>query len=137
MAWADLSYDGAPVRIGQYVQTVQRINGLGTVLEPLVAAPAIGISITPRRGIVPLDAKSFDVTAVLHSNVKGPAKGAVRLDLPSGWKSQPASVPFATTSDGEDRSVTFTVTPANLAEQPYDITAVAESAARNIARATR
>ncbi len=126
VAWADLSYDGAPVRIGQYVQTVQRINGLGTVLEPLVAAPAIGISITPRRGIVPLDAKSFDVTAVLHSNVKGPAKGAVRLDLPSGWKSQPASVPFATTSDGEDRSVTFTVTPANLAEQPYDITAVAE-----------
>ena len=58
-AWADLSYDGAPIRIGRYVQTVKRVNGLGTVLEPLVSAPAIGISIAPRFGIVPLDAKSF------------------------------------------------------------------------------
>jgi LmbE family N-acetylglucosaminyl deacetylase len=127
VAWADWSFDGVPIRIGQVVQTVKRVNGLGTVLEPLAAGPAIGISISPRFGIVPLDAKAFPVKAVIHSNVKGPASGTVRLDLPAGWKADPATVPFATAEDGQDRSVSFTVTPSSLAEKPYTITAVAES----------
>ena len=125
-AWADVSFDGAPIRIGQYVQTVKRENGLGTVLEPLAVGPAVGVAISPRAGIVPLDAKSFQVATVVHSNVKGEANGTVRLDLPAGWKSDPAAAQFTTTQDGEDRSLNFTVTPANLGERPYDITAVAE-----------
>jgi LmbE family N-acetylglucosaminyl deacetylase len=129
-AWADLTYDGAPIRIGQDVKSVKRVNGLGTVLDPLVSAPAISISITPRRGIVPLGARSFQVTAQVHSNVKGAANGTVRLDLPAGWKSQPAKAQFATTADGEDRSVTFAVTPASLGEKAYEITAVAELGGR-------
>ena len=127
VAWADFLYAGAPVRLGQYVQTVKRVNGLGTVLEPLVTGPAIGVSIIPRAGVVPLTSKSFEVTAVIHSNVKGAANGTVRLDLPVGWKSQPVSVPFVTVQDGDDRSLVFTVTPAGLTTQAYDITAVAES----------
>ena len=94
IAWAEFSYEGVPVRLGQYVQSVKRVTGLGTVLEPLVTAPAIGIAISPRSGVVPLDAKSFEVTTVIHSNVKGPANGTVRLDLPAGWRakrSQPRS----------------------------------------------
>jgi LmbE family N-acetylglucosaminyl deacetylase len=125
-AWADFTFDGAPIRIGEYVQSVQRITGQGTVLQPLVVAPAIGVAITPKAGIVPVDEKSFPVTAVVHSNVKGPAKGAVRLELPAGWTSKPASADFATSSDGQDQSVTFQVSPANLAEKPYRITALAE-----------
>ena len=125
-AWAEWNFNGAPIRVGQVVQTVKRVNGLGTVLQPLVTGPAIGVSIEPRFGIVPLDAKSFSVKTVIHSNVKGPASGTVRLDLPPGWKSQPASVPFATTLDGDDLGVSFTVTPSNLGEKPYSITAVAE-----------
>src|SRR5205823_12769271 len=54
----------------------------------------------------------------------------VRLDLPTGWKSQPASALFATTQDGEDRTLAFTVTPANLTQQAYSITAVAEYGGR-------
>ena len=130
VAWADWSFDGAPIRIGQVVQTVKRVNGLGTVLEPLAVAPAIGIAISPRFGIVPLDAKAFPVKTVIHSNVKGAANGTVRLDLPAGWKADPASVPFSTGEDGEDRSVSFTVTPSGLAEKPYTITAVAEYAGK-------
>src|SRR4029077_19314925 len=108
VAWAEWSFDGAPIRIGQFVQTVKRVNGLGTVLEPLIAAPAIGVSIAPRFGIVPLDSKAFEVKTVIHSNVKGPASGVLKLELPAGWKSEPSSVPFSTTQDGEDRAVSFT-----------------------------
>ncbi|HEY3456899.1 MAG TPA: PIG-L family deacetylase [Bryobacteraceae bacterium] len=129
-AWANFSYQGVPIRIGEYVQTVKRITGQGTVLEPLTVAPAIGVAITPRFGIVPLTGKSFPVTAVVHSNVKGPAKGDVRLQLPAGWTSEPASAPFATSDDGQDQSVTFQVEAGSLGEKPYQITAVAEYAGR-------
>ena len=87
---------------------------------------SIPIAIAPRFGVVPLNSKSFDVKAVLHSNVKGAAKGAVRLDLPAGWKSQPASIDFLTTQDGEERTLSFSVTPSSIEEKSYAITAVAE-----------
>jgi hypothetical protein len=125
-AWAEFSYEGAPVRIGQTVQTVKRENGLGSVYQPLAVAPAVGIAIAPRFGIVPLNSGSFPVSAVVHSNVKGPAKGTVRLDLPPSWRSDPPSVEFATVLDGQDQTVTFNVTPSNLSEKPYEITAIAE-----------
>jgi LmbE family N-acetylglucosaminyl deacetylase len=124
-AWAEFTYDGVPIRIGRYVQTIQRVTGEGSVYLPLVVGPAISVGITPKAGIVPLDQKTFPVTAVIHSNVKGPAKGTLRLHLPEGWKANPTTADFATTSDGQDLSETFQVTPANLLEKPYEITAVA------------
>jgi LmbE family N-acetylglucosaminyl deacetylase len=125
-AWADFEYAGVPVRIGQYVQTTKRVTGAGTVSEPLAVGPAISVAISPHAGIVPLASKSFTASAVVHTNVKGPAKGTLRLDLPSGWKSQPASADFAFTDDGQDQSMTFQVTPGNLAEKLYQIQAIAE-----------
>jgi LmbE family N-acetylglucosaminyl deacetylase len=129
-ALADFVYDGAPIRLGAVVQTVKRVTGLGTVYEPLVVGPAIGVAIAPRYGVVPFGSKSFPVSVSLHSNVKGPASGTVKLDLPSGWTSVPASAPFSTGADGEDRAVTFEVTPSNLTERVFEITAVAEHAGK-------
>ena len=116
-------FDGVPFDQEQVVQSVQRVVGPGTVLEPLIVAPAISISITPQAGIVPLGTKSFEVTVKLHSNVKGPAKGTVQLDLPEGWAAPREE--FSTSKDGDDQSLDFHVTPASLKEKAYDITAVA------------
>jgi LmbE family N-acetylglucosaminyl deacetylase len=124
--WAEFEYDGAPIRIGQYVQTVQRVTGQGSVYLPLTVGPAISVSLTPKAGIVPLTAKAFPVTAVIHSNVKGPATGRVKLDLPSGWRAEPPESKFSTSEDGQDDSATFTVQPENLSQMPYQITAVGE-----------
>jgi len=123
--WAEFSYEGVPIRIGQVVQTVKRETGLGNVFEPLVVAPAISVSISPTAGIVPLGTQNFQLSVALHSDVKGPAKGTVRLDLPPGWQSSPASIPFATTKDGEDQAVSFQVQPKSLEQKAYDVTAVA------------
>jgi LmbE family N-acetylglucosaminyl deacetylase len=117
------SYDGVPFEIAQVVQSVKRVTGPGTVLEPLITGPAISVSISPQAGIVPLGAKSFDLTVSIHSNVKGPAKGKVKLDLPEGWKAPVEE--FSTAKDGDDQTLNFHVTPAHLAEKPYIITAVA------------
>jgi LmbE family N-acetylglucosaminyl deacetylase len=124
-ASVEMTYAGAQIEVDQVVQTVKRVTGSGQVLEPLVVGPAISVGISPRAGIVPLDSKSFPVTAVVHSNVKGPAKGALRLELPAGWRSTPESAEFSAAQEGEDHSFAFQVTPGNLAETSYEITAVA------------
>ncbi|MGH9401670.1 MAG: PIG-L family deacetylase [Terriglobia bacterium] len=125
-AWAEFEYQSVPVKIGQVVQSVERVTGPGTVLNPLVAGPAISLWISPHAGIVPLGRKSFDVTTLVHSNVKGPAQGRVRLNLPPGWKSDPASAGFSTARDGEDEALTFRVIPSQLQKRRYKLTAVAQ-----------
>lgn len=125
-AWLDVTFDGAPIRVGQYVQTTQRITGMGTVYHPLVVAPAISVAIAPHASVVPISSKSLSVTALVHSNVKGPAAGSVKLELPAGWKSNPESRTYSLAADNQEQSVSFEVTPARLAEQEYKITAVAD-----------
>jgi LmbE family N-acetylglucosaminyl deacetylase len=130
-AWAAFRFEDLPIRVGEYVQSVRRIAGQGTVLEPLAVAPAISVAIAPRAGVVPLSAKSFVVAAVVHSNVKGAATGTVKLNLPAGWKSDPTSAAFATADDGQEQSLSFQVTADKLRERAYQITAVAEYGSHN------
>jgi LmbE family N-acetylglucosaminyl deacetylase len=127
-AWAQFEFDGVLVRVGQVVQTIKRVNGFGVVSEPLVVAPTMSVTINPKAGIVPLKGKDFAVTTGIRSNVKGAAKGTVKLELPSGWTSAPPSVEFSTVSDGDEQFATFRVTPANLAEKTYQLTAVVDYA---------
>ncbi len=124
-AWADLNYQDVTVKLGQVVQTAQRANGLGVVYEPLAVAPAISVQLSASAGVVPLGSKSFPLSVVLHSNVKGPATGSIHLKVPEGWRSDPASQPFNASKDGEDQTVNFNVLPGDLAEKAYQITAVA------------
>ena len=125
-AWVDFTYEGASVRMGQVVQTVKRVTGPGLVLNPLVVAPAISVEIAPFAGIIPLDAKSISIAATVHSNVKGPARGRVRLELPEGWTATPAIADFSTQKDGEDQSILFNVIPKGLQQKSYRLTATAE-----------
>lgn len=124
-AWVEANYEGVPVKFGQVVQTVQHVTGPGVVYEPLVVGPAISLEVEPRAGIVPLGGASFDLAVKLHSNVKGPAKGSVRLNLPPGWESDPRDAQFSTEKDGEDRDLAFTIKPVGLSEKTWNIQAVA------------
>jgi LmbE family N-acetylglucosaminyl deacetylase len=117
------SLDGAPFEVSQVVQSVKRFTGPGLVFQPLIVGPAISLTMTPSSGIVPLDSKAFDVTVTVHSNVKGPAKGTVRLELPQGWRASQQE--FSTTKDGDDQTLQFHVTPGKIEPKPYTVTAVA------------
>jgi LmbE family N-acetylglucosaminyl deacetylase len=130
VARATVRYQGVEMDVSQVVQTVQHINGQGSVKEPLVVAPAISVSTEPSAGIVALGAPSFTLVASVRSNVKGSAEGTVKLELPAGWHSEPRSAPFSMVQDADQRRLTFRVLPAQLREQPYTITAVAEYGGR-------
>jgi LmbE family N-acetylglucosaminyl deacetylase len=124
-AQATISYQDVKIQLNGVVQTVHRINSVGPVLEPLLVAPAISLTVSPQAGIIPLTSTMFDLQITLHSSVKGPAKGQVHLKLPEGWTSSPEAADFAT-QDGEEKNLTFRVHPAAVQTRPYLITAVAE-----------
>ncbi|HMG01670.1 MAG TPA: PIG-L family deacetylase [Edaphobacter sp.] len=126
LATATVTYHDVAIHLAGVVQTVHHINGLGPVLEPLLIAPAISLTVTPYAGVVALDSSALELHVALHSSVKGPAKGTVRLDLPAGWKSTPEVASFAAMREGEDQNLTFHVQPQQVQTKPYIITAVAE-----------
>jgi len=125
-ARARLVYRGVPFEVAQVVQTSERVPGFGTLQNPLLLGPAISVWVAPSAGAVPLRSKSFAFTATVHSNVKGPAAGTLRLQLPAGWRATPAESPFSLARDGEDQTIRFSVAPDVVRPAEYTITAVAE-----------
>lgn len=124
-AVAVVKYNDVEIKLDRVVQTVHDVNGMGPVMEPLLVAPAISLTVSPQAGIVPLSSHSLELQVTLRSSVKGPARGQVHLDLPHGWTSSPADADFATARDGQEANLVFHVTPASIQARPYTITAVA------------
>jgi LmbE family N-acetylglucosaminyl deacetylase len=119
------TYQGVQLQLAETVQAVQREAGPGIVYHPLPIGPAISVTMAQSAGIVPLGQAAFPVTVRIHSDVNGPAKGTVHLDMPAGWKSQPASEAFSFEQEGQEQVVTFNVSPGRVAERAYRITAIA------------
>ena len=127
-AWAEFTFDGLPIRIGEVVQTLQRITGPGGFYEPLVVTPAIGVSVAPQARILPLDGSALPVRVTVHT--QSAADGSVSLKLPEGWHSDPAQAEFHRKSAGDTDPITFSVTPAARQAGEYTIKAIAQSAGR-------
>jgi LmbE family N-acetylglucosaminyl deacetylase len=124
-AWAEFSFDGLPIRIGQVVQTMHRVLGPGGIYEPLVVTPAIGVRINPEARILPLDGSPLPVNVTIHA--EGKAEGTVDLKLPDGWRSEPAEAHFHLDAAGDSEPIPFSVTAAKTEAGAYTIQAVANS----------
>ena len=125
-ATARVTYGGTELVIRKVVQTHTRIEGVGLVDNPLLVGPALSVSVSPAAGAMPLEAKSFEFSCTLHSNIKGPAKGTLKLHLPDGWTAAPNEYPFAFSEDGENETVAFQVTPHSVKTETYQIKAAAQ-----------
>jgi LmbE family N-acetylglucosaminyl deacetylase len=121
-----VDYRGAPLEMEQVVHSVSRIEGIGIMEDPLIVGPALSVSVSPAAGAVPLTSRQFAFTCTLHTNVKGPASGVLRLRLPEGWQSNPPQAPFSFARDGENQTLTFQVMPNGIKPQRYEIKAVAD-----------
>ncbi len=119
------SYQGTQNALTEVVQTARRVVGQGIVVNPLLVAPAISVRLTPRAGVVPLTARTLPLDVTIHSSVKGPASGTLVLELPNGWTASPGAATFSTARDNEDQMLHFDVTPRDLRQTAYTITAAA------------
>jgi len=124
-AWAEFTFDGVPIRVGQVVQTLQRVPGVGGVYEPLVVTPAIGVRVEPEARILPLDGSELPVRVTVHTHAA--AEGTVALELPAGWNVQPAEARFHRDNAGDTEPLLFSVTPDGATTGAYNIEAVAHS----------
>jgi LmbE family N-acetylglucosaminyl deacetylase len=109
---------------------VSSIDTLGVQqLRPLAVGPALAIRFTTDAGVLPADRDRYSVRAVVRNVSSKPVAAAVRLDLPSGWRSEPAQADVRFEKEGEETSVPFLViAPANAPDAT--ITAVASAAGR-------
>jgi LmbE family N-acetylglucosaminyl deacetylase len=119
------SYHGVQIQLAEGVQTVERDPGRGVIFHPMPIGPAISVSMQQNAGVTPLGTTALPVTVRVHSNVKGPAHGNVRLEMPAGWHCEPTTADFSLGADGQEQFVSFQVSPSHLAEEPYKLTAVA------------
>jgi LmbE family N-acetylglucosaminyl deacetylase len=124
-AWAEFTFDGLPIRVGEVVQTLQRATGHGGYYEPLVVTPAIGISVDPEARIIPLNDGVLPVRVTVHTQAA--AEGTVALKLPDGWRAEPAEAKFKRTAAGDTEPIQFSVTPAAELSGGYTLQAVARS----------
>jgi LmbE family N-acetylglucosaminyl deacetylase len=129
-AWAEFNCDGVDFTAGQVVQTARQETGPGMMLNPLMVTPAVSVRVSPQAGITPLASKSFELAALVHTEAQDGAKGTVRLELPAGWRSEPAAGSFTIERAGQEVTVPFQVFPDRLEQKQYTVTAVAESAGR-------
>ncbi|HQR32225.1 MAG TPA: PIG-L family deacetylase [Blastocatellia bacterium] len=130
------NYDVNGVRftLAQPAQTVYVDRPWGEQRRLLTVAPAIGVVLSPRVGVVPVGAAqvSFNVTVSVLNNVKGNSTGKVRLKLPAGWTAAPADQTFNFTHEGEISNFAFKVSVPRVSagDADFKIQAVAEYAGR-------
>jgi LmbE family N-acetylglucosaminyl deacetylase len=121
--------DGETFTLRQPARTVYLDRPWGEQRRLLVVAPAINVTVSPRIGVIPVEAarQTFTVRVDVSNNVKGAANGKVRLRLPAGWTASPNEAAFNFTHEGETQVFTFRLTPPRVAsEKGYTVQAVAE-----------
>jgi hypothetical protein len=128
-AWVEYSFDGLPIRLGQVVQTLQRITGPGGIYEPLVVTPKIGVRMEPEARILPLDGSALPVKVTVHAQTA--AEGTVTLKLPDGWHAEPAEAQFHLKSAGDSAPLVFSVSTDGVAAGMYNVEAVAHTLGRD------
>ena len=132
-AWVEYTFDGVPIRMGQVVQTLERVTGPGGIYEPLVVTPAIGVLMEPSARILPLDGFALPVKVTVHAQAA--AEGMVTLKLPEGWHAEPTEAHFSLAQAGNAGPLVFSVTPADGAVHGssgiYKIDAVVESGGKS------
>ena len=91
------------------------------VARPLAVVPAFSVMLEPgTQAISTHNGKTTTVAVGITSNLPHPAQGTLRLELPEGWRSEPAELPVNFKTRGEKRDFQFTVVPAGL--QPGRVT---------------
>jgi LmbE family N-acetylglucosaminyl deacetylase len=95
--------------------------------RPLAVGPALSVLLeTPVVVISTTGTGKSQMEVSVRSNLEVPVHGKLRLEAPQGWKVEPESLPVDLDHDGDINSYSFQVTPQNLHEGTYQVTAKAE-----------
>lgn len=129
-----------PVHLSEQFQTTLGPSAMDSVAKIRFVDPATGQSERPLAVGPPLSvllespvavvsttgAAHSQVDVSVRSNVQQPVHAKLRLETPAGWKVEPESLPVELDHDGDVNRYSFRITPQNLHEGAYEVTAKAE-----------
>jgi len=94
----------------------------------LAVVPAFSVALEPGTQVISThNGANSTVTVGVTSNLNHEARGVLRLELPAGWRSEPAQLAVDFPHRGEKRDFQFKVFPAGLQEGRAKVRAVLEA----------
>src|SRR5579864_914417 len=113
------------------IETVAKIRFVdpasGQSGRPLAVGPPLSVLLeSPVAVISTTGATKSKIDVSIRSNVQQPVHAKLHLETPAGWKVEPESIPVDLDHDGDVNSYAFHITPQNLHEGAYQVTAKAE-----------
>jgi len=101
----------------------------GTELErALAVAPAFSVMLEPGQQVIPTRGDpACQVKVAVSTNLSSASEGTLRLEVPAGWRAEPANLRLHFSARGEKRESEFTVFHDGMKEGPTEIRAVFES----------
>jgi hypothetical protein len=95
--------------------------------------PVLSVRMAPQIAVAPLTAvgarKEFRLRVL--NGAAGPTAATVRLEVPRGWRAEPAEAPLAFGFEGEEMGARFSVTPpARLEAGNYEVRAIVAAGGR-------
>ncbi len=96
--------------------------------QPLAIVPSFSVELEPGTQVISThNGSTTTVTVGVESNVSHEVSGALRLDLPEGWRSEPERLDVKFGHRGEKQDFQFKVFPSGLQEGKAAVHAVLES----------
>jgi LmbE family N-acetylglucosaminyl deacetylase len=100
---------------------------LGQSERPLAVGPPISVLLTSPVAVAPVGgAGKTQISVSVRSNVQNAVHAKLKLETPQGWKVEPTEIAVDLDHDGDLSNYSFQVTPQNLHEGTYKVTARAE-----------
>jgi LmbE family N-acetylglucosaminyl deacetylase len=103
--------------------------------RPVAVVPAFSVALEPGTQVISThNGASSTVTVGVTSNLSRELRGTLHLELPEGWRSEPAQLEVAFTRRGEKQDFQFKVFPAGLQEGRAKIRATLEEAGEKFSK---
>ncbi len=100
---------------------------LGQSERPLAVGPPISVLLTSPVAVAPVGGTGkTQIGLSVRSNVQSAVHAQLKLETPAGWKVEPAEIAVDLDHDGDVNNYAFQITPQNLHEGSYKVTARAE-----------
>jgi LmbE family N-acetylglucosaminyl deacetylase len=100
----------------------------GFSMRDVLIVPEFTVSVSPRQALLSLQkSRPLSVIVEVTNNQPVTGKGTVSIQAPSGWRVEPASIPFELAPAGARAEVTFAATAPAVGAGRYAMTAVATS----------
>ena len=109
-------------------------RGVGELTRPVTIVPPVSVRLALDALVFP-GIESRKVEVILTANMAD-TKGSLKLNVPQGWRVEPAALDFGVKAASEEKTLSFVVTPP-AGENTGTLSAVATVGGREITQGTR